>query len=158
MRHIKELIRNHKAISIGLALVLVLVVVDGGIFFRNIMNRPAEIQQEIQEEQKFEEEKQQEQQQQQQQQQEQQQPGNNTTPRPTPTCNQAAANNFINQYNASVNAENARHNARLAEIANGPEQYPGDKQIATARENALHQQNLTNLQNQLNANLRSVNC
>lgn len=157
MRHIKELIRNHKAISIGLALVLVLVVVDGGIFFRNIMNRPAEIQQEIQEEQKFEEEKQQEQQQQQQQQ-EQQQPGNNTTPRPTPTCNQAAANNFINQYNASVNAENARHNARLAEIANGPELYPGYKQIATARENALHQQNLTNLQNQLNANLRSVNC
>lgn len=157
MRHIKELIRNHKAISIGLALVLVLVVVDGGIFFRNIMNRPAEIQQEIQEEQKFEEEKQKEQQQQQQQQ-EQQQPNNNTTPRPTPTCNQAARTNFINQYNASVNAENSLHAANLAKIANGPEIYPGYKQVATAQEIARHNQALTNLQNQLNANLRSVNC
>lgn len=156
MRKIKELINNHKAISVGLALVLVLVVVDGVIFFRNLANRPAMIQQMQKEEQKFEEEKKQEEQQQQQQEQPSTKP--TPTPLPKPTCNQAAANNFINQYNAAVNAENARHAARLAEIANGPELYPGYKQIATAQENALHQQNLANLQNQLNANLRSVNC
>lgn len=156
MRHIKELISNHKAISIGLVLVLVLVIVDGGIFFRNLLNRPAVVQQQEQEQQQFEQEKQQQQEQQQQ----PQQPNNGggTTPAPAPSCNQTAANNFINQYNASVNAENARHAARLAEIQNGPETFPGSKQIATAQENALYSQNLTNLQNQLNANLRSVNC
>lgn len=158
MRNFKGLIQNHKAISIGLVLILILIIVDGSIFFRNFMNRPAAIQQEAQEEQRFEEEKKQEQEQQrqEQQQQEQQRQQNNNANRPV--CNQAARTNFINQHNASVHAENARHTARLAKIASEAEVYLGYKQITTAKENALNQQNLANLQSQLNANLRSINC
>ena len=58
MRHVKELISNNKAISIGLMILVVLVLLDGGIFFHNIMNRCREMQQSPQEEQKYAENKQ----------------------------------------------------------------------------------------------------
>lgn len=160
MRKFKELILEHKAISIGLALVLILVLVDGGIFAANFMKKQAD--QAVQQEQaKQEQTKQPDQPQQQQQPEQQQQQNQNSSSgggTRTPSCNQTAANTFTNQYSAAVDAENARHNAAIAAIQNGPEIYPGYKQIAIAQENAQHNTNLTSLNAVYQANLRSVNC
>lgn len=161
MQKAKQVILAHKAISIGLALVLILVVVDGGIFATNFMRKAVVQQQQGQEQQKQNQTntgQQQNQQQPDQSQQQQQSSGGTSGGGNTRVCNQTAANNFTAQYNNSVVAENARHDAAIAAIQNGPEIYPGYKQIAIAQENAQHNQNLANLYNQYQSNLRSVNC
>ncbi len=158
MRKLKELFLEHKAIGVGLSLVLILILVDGGIFAYNFMHNQNKLVEQPQEQQQTKQPEQQQQQQPEQQPEQQQQQNNSNSGSRTVTCNQAAANNYTNQYSASVDAENARHNSAIASIQNGPEIYPGYKQIALAQENARYNQNLTTLYNQYQANLRSVNC
>lgn len=85
-----------------------------------------------------------------------------SVPPPATSCNTTLQQSYTNSYNSSVAYENTRHENEINRIASywaaRGLRYSSYYENDIANEDAIHQNNLVQLQTTFNRNLTSINC